>query len=351
MKAYITSTKAISPQYSFEKELSWQNLLPCKRFMAAIEPNYKNYFPPLKLRRMSRIVKMGITSAIQCLKEAGIEKPGGIITATGWGCLDDTITFLDEIAAKKEQMLSPATFIQSTHNTVGGQIALMLGCREYNSVYVNHTSSFEHGLLDAMMLLNDGSDNILVGGIDELVELDFKLKGKAGYWKVEGQLTDLAESKTKGTIAGEGSVFFLLSGKPDKNTSSQISSVRIESKGNAEDALAKLLKENGIGITDVQVCIAGINGDSGLNRIYRDFLNEHMGNAMHTYYKHLCGQYDTSSAFALFLANEMIKKHTVPDALRLKKKGILQSELKHILIYHYSEPNEHAFILVSKAGL
>ena len=183
MKSFIINSKVISPQHSFEKDFSWNNIYPFKRYMQAIEPNYKDYFPPLKLRRMSRIVKMGLTCATQCLKETGIGQPGGIITATGWGALEDTFKFLNEIEEKKEQTLSPATFIQSTHNTVGGQIALMLECQEYNNVYVNHTSSFEHSLIDTHMLLNEGLGNILVGGIDELTQTDFRLKERMDYFR------------------------------------------------------------------------------------------------------------------------------------------------------------------------
>lgn len=351
MKAYIISSKVISPQKSFHAGFSWNNVSPPARYMSAIEPNYKDYYPSMKLRRMSRIAKMGLLSATECLKESGIENPGAIITATGWGCLEDTFKFLDQIMDKKEQTLSPSTFIQSTHNTVGGQIALTLGCQEYNSVYVNHTSSFEHSLVDAIMLLNENTKNVLVGGIDELTEFDFKIKERVGYWKTENEISFLPDSTTKGTIAGEGSVFFLLDSETKNTCFSQIRAAWVESGATAKDVLNRLLSEKDLQISDIQLSITGINGDSKRNKIYKDFLTENLNGSLNCYYKHLCGQYDTSSSFALWLANEIMKEQTVPDSIKINRTDKLTGNIENILIYHYSEPNDHAFILVSKADL
>lgn len=350
MRAFIKNSKAISPQQSFITAFSWAGVLSANKYMPAIEPNYKDFFPSLKLRRMSRIVKMGLTSAIECMKDSGIENPGAIITATAWGCLENTYKFLDEMLEKKEVTLSPSTFIQSTHNTVGGQIALMLGCQEYNSVYVNHSSSFEHSLLDALMLLNENTKNILVGGVDELCEIDFKLKEQAGYWKVENDISCLSDSTTTGTIAGEGSVFFLLDSEANHNCFSQIKAVRVES-GEVNDILSSFLNENELRTSEIQLCITGINGDCKMNKVYKDFLTENMNHSINCYYKQLCGDYDTSSAFALWLANEIIKNQFIPDVIKLNPTNKVSTSIENILIYHYTEPNDHAFILVSKAGL
>jgi 3-oxoacyl-[acyl-carrier-protein] synthase II len=351
MKAFIKNSKAISPQQSFYFSLLWKDIIPAARYMSAIEPNYKDYFPAMKLRRMSRIVKMGLISATECLKEPGLEQPGAIITATGWGCLADTYKFLDEITEKNEQTLSPATFIQSTHNTVGGQIALMLDCQEYNTVYVNHTSSFEHGLLDALMLLKEHTKNVLIGGVDELTEIDFGLKEQMNFWKPENEISFLPDSQTSGTIAGEGSVFFLLDNKKNDGCFSQVNGVRIESGINANEILDGLLNEQGIKKSDIQVCITGMNGDKKLNEVYKNFLAENLDSSVNCYYKHLCGQYDTSSAFALWLANEIMKNQKVPDIIKVRSTDKLNFGIQNILIYHYSESNEHAFILVSKANI
>ena len=100
---------------------------------------------------MSRIIKMGVRR-MECLKEAGVENPGAIITGTAYGCLADTESFLTKMVENKEELLTPTAFIQSTHNTVGAQIALMLKCHNYNNTFVHRGFSFENALLDAIII-------------------------------------------------------------------------------------------------------------------------------------------------------------------------------------------------------
>ena len=107
--------------------------------------------------------------------------PGAIITGTAFGCLEDTVTFLTRMMEQNEEMLPPTAFIQSTHNTVAAQIALMLKCHGYNNTFVHKGISFESALLDAMMLLKEQeADNILVGGTEEMVDASFKVLTRLG---------------------------------------------------------------------------------------------------------------------------------------------------------------------------
>ena len=65
-------------------------------FLQACEPDYKDIIANATLRRrMSRIVKMGVACGLECMGELSPEKIGGIITATGLGCLVDTEKFLN----------------------------------------------------------------------------------------------------------------------------------------------------------------------------------------------------------------------------------------------------------------
>ncbi|XHR98368.1 beta-ketoacyl synthase chain length factor [Mucilaginibacter sp. UC70_90] len=146
---------------------NWQNI-PASR-LTCIEPDYKTLIDPKLLRRMSRIIKMGVAAGTACLHGAGIDIPDAIITGTAYGCLEDTNTFLSKMVQQNEEALAPTAFIQSTHNTISAQIALLLQCHNYNNTFVNGGASFENALLDAMMLLYEGEAcNVLVGGIDEI---------------------------------------------------------------------------------------------------------------------------------------------------------------------------------------
>lgn len=61
--------------------------------LLAIEPNYSDYIDAKLIRRMSKMVKMGVTASFMALKTAKQNKPEAIIVGTGFGCLDDTHSF------------------------------------------------------------------------------------------------------------------------------------------------------------------------------------------------------------------------------------------------------------------
>ena len=136
-------------------------------------------------RRMSRIVKQGVATAVACA--GGVERIAGldaIITATGWGCLADSERFLRLDCETQEQMLNPTPFIQSTFNTVGAQVALIGGNHAYNTTYVHRSRSFESALLDAMMRLEEGeASQVLVGAYDEETPTQHRIMERMGCWR------------------------------------------------------------------------------------------------------------------------------------------------------------------------
>ena len=142
---------------------------------------------------------MGVAAAFGCLNEAGCEMPEAIITGTAYGCLEDTGVFLSKMVEQHEELLSPTAFIQSTHNTVGAQIALMLRCRNYNNTFVHRGLSFESALLDAMLLMQEQTvSNALVGGVDAIRE---RVEGMA---RISGDFVSFATDDRAGTLAERG---------------------------------------------------------------------------------------------------------------------------------------------------
>lgn len=164
-------------------------------------------------RRMSKVIKTAVSTAIETIGGVeNIDDLDGIITATGWGCLTDSERFLRNIIVDKEQLLNPTPFIQSTFNTVGGQIALLRHNHCYNVTFVNRSHSFEDALLNAMMRIEDGeSYNVLVGAFDEQTTSQHKIMERMGAFR---KVCD-----------GEGSVFVHLKAKASEYSLAQISVV------------------------------------------------------------------------------------------------------------------------------
>ena len=212
MTAYINGIGLISPQKTADPEDFLTEIMEHNTdYLKCLEPDYKKYIDALLVRRMSRLIKMGICSAKICMKDAGIGMPDSIITGTGLGSVEDTERILGTIH-QDEFPLNPTPFIQSTYNTISSQIAIQLKCLGYNSTYVHRSFSFESGLLDALMQLEDSSAaNVLVGGIDEMSINHLSLIRRLGHWKMKpANSLDILQDQTKGALAGEGSGFFIL---------------------------------------------------------------------------------------------------------------------------------------------
>src|SRR5690606_732774 len=103
MAVYIKGMGTISPQQSWNDEALLLQAFDYRGVvMRAVEPEYENWLDPRQLRRMSRLMKMGIISGLMALRDAEVEVPNGIITGTGYGCLEDTGSFLTRMIENRE---------------------------------------------------------------------------------------------------------------------------------------------------------------------------------------------------------------------------------------------------------
>lgn len=128
----------------------------------------RDYVKPLEARRMGKIMKSSLLSSLKALREAGVEQPDAIITGTALGCLENSEQLLCQMTEEGEVMLKPTYFMQSTHNTIGSNIAIRLGCHGYNITYTQDEASLKWALRDAELLLRGGKcKTVLVGCHDE----------------------------------------------------------------------------------------------------------------------------------------------------------------------------------------
>jgi 3-oxoacyl-[acyl-carrier-protein] synthase II len=352
MAIYIRSSACVSPQNTFGADGFLD--VPVEyndTRLRAIQPDYSRFIDAKSIRRMSHVIKMGVAAAKECLELGNIEMPGAIITGTALGCLEDTLTFMERMIDMDEQMLPPTAFIQSTHNTVAAQIALMLKCHNYNNTFVHKGISFESALLDAIMLLKEGEANdVLVGGVEEMTDASFKVLSRLGLFK-RWPLSnfELFNTPTNGTIGGEGASFFVLSDKTSNDNLASFDGVEtfygtmpiadIESKINA------FLLRNKVALNDIDLIITGRNGDVKNDAVYNQLGNSIFKGHSLANYKHLCGEYAVSTSFALWLAANILKKQVVPEII--KERDVNETAPKKILIYNHYLNTYHSLMLVS----
>ena len=352
MKIFIRSSSCISPQNTFGQQPFLKEPVAYHATrLHAIAPDYNAYIDPKLIRRMSHIIKMGVAAAQECLRSGGTAMPGAIVTGTALGCLEDTVTFLMKLIESNEEMLPPTPFIQSTHNTVAAQIALLLKCHAYNNTFVHKGISFESALFDAILLLKENeADNILVGGADELTDVSFAILSRLGLYRRQvGSNLSLFETNCKGTIGGEGAVFFLLTDKASADNLAVLNGTlvfyRPADAADIELKIVAFLAQHGLRIDDIDMVITGKNGDVKNDEVYDHLSKTLFSGISLANYKHLSGEYPTSSAFALWLASNIIKKEKVPEVVI--EKTINNNIPGKILIYNHYLDIYHSLMLVS----
>ncbi|MFP3592396.1 beta-ketoacyl synthase N-terminal-like domain-containing protein [Chryseobacterium sp. SIMBA_038] len=349
---YINSAACISVQDTLNENFI-QNLTPenSVQIVKAIEPNYKEFIPPAMSRRMSKTVKMSSVASKYALKEAGIENPDAIIVGTGMGCSQDSEKFLKNVIDNNEEFLTPTYFIQSTHNTVAGQIALALQCHAYNFTYVNTSSSLEFSMLDAKLQINDGeADNVLVGSTDEQTDRTMELyKLNKTIKKEENLPVDYLNSTTEGVIWGEGSSFFVLGKEKTKSSYAQLKDIKINNRleqDEIQNFIEDFLTKNNLIFEEIDAVILGFSGDSKSDVYYTKAMDLFPNSAL-LYYKHLSGEFNTASGFSTFMACHILKNQQIPEVMMIndvKKDGI-----KTVLLYNHLGGSDHSLVLLERA--
>lgn len=349
-KVYINGIGSISAQKTLENASFLEDITDYHdTVLPAINPVYKDYIPPAASRRMAKGIKMGVVASKVALAEANLDHVDAIITGTGMGCVIDSEKFVSAIIDNNEAYLTPTSFIQSTHNTVGGQIALGLGCKGYNFTYVHASTSLESALLDAKMQLEtEEASNILVGGVDELGAHTVQIHRLIHHIKSEAVTsTTVLHSKTPGAVFSEGANFFVLSNEKTANSYAELLDVKLFNTleiGHLSEAIIDFLNENEHSLTTIDLVVLGNNGDVDYDVYYDTVANQLFAETPQVYYKHLAGEFHTVSGFGLWLASNILKTQKIPESVQLNTTKT--SVLKSVLLYNQYRGENHSLTLL-----
>jgi 3-oxoacyl-(acyl-carrier-protein) synthase len=351
-KCYINGTACVSSQKTINTAFLQDIIINNDdNILELALPDYKEVIPPAAARRMAKGVKNGIVASHWAMKEAGTQNPDAIITGTGMGCSVDSEKFLKALIDNSEEFLTPTSFIQSTHNTVGGQIALGLQCKAYNFTYVNGAVSFESSLIDAIMQIEEGeAATVLVGGVEETAE------NTMNFLQLSGSIKDKAQSpysvlgsKTTGAVFSEGAVFFVLEDEQKDTTYAELKDVAIYNVLEQDEVQAKLeafLANNKLTVNDIDAIVLGFNGDTRYDGYYTTLANGIFSATPQAYYKHLSGEFNTASAFGLWIASHIVKLQEIPQVIKVNT--VEGKAYKNVLLYNQYRGIDHSFTLISQ---
>lgn len=344
---YITDLYAISPQKTHDSSFEngdWQVLN--EHIYKAIEPSYQDLIPNSQLRRMGKAVRMGIGVSLPLL--ARNPKPDGIIFGTANGGLEDCIKFLNQIVEYNEGTLTPTNFVQSTPNALAGQVALLSENQGYNMTHVNGSLAFESALLDAELFFeehNQTKKTILLGAVEEISDYNYNIDCLGERFKQELVSNEaLLDSKTSGSYCGEGSTQFFLSNDP-KNSLAKFSGLKQSSylsQHELSDFVTDFLTEQHLNPNDIDCLLLGKNGDVHTDFWY-DIVADSFEKTPKVYFKKAVGEYRTVSAFATYLAVQLLNgkaHHVIENGASV--------EPRTILIYNHFDAVRHSLLLIKK---
>ena len=352
MSVYIQSAAQISLQKPLSEEWFENPILPTERYNRSLEPDYKEFIAPMVSRRMGRLIKRAIATSFSAIKKANAQNIDAIITGTGLGCIENTEKFLSAMVKEGEEMLQPTFFMQSTHNTISSQIALLLKCNGYNCTYSHRGTSFECGLSDAFLQFSLGKiNNALVTGQDEMTPDYFNMLGKIGYWKEEEISQELLrKAETNGSFAGECSAALFLQNEKNDATLCTLQNVEILYKPTIEKlqaTLQQMLQQANVPFVDIDAIMLGLSGDATNDKIYHDFANTIFPHKPIAWYKNIFGDSYTASALGVYAAATCIKQGSIPEHL-LYNEERKNVKPQHIVVYNHFQGKDHSLILLSK---
>ncbi|MEO8172575.1 MAG: beta-ketoacyl synthase chain length factor [Sediminibacterium sp.] len=345
---YIHQTSCISPQETFLKNDLTELRESTENILHVIEPAYTG-FPAGALRRMGKASRMGMGTAMELL--ANNAKPDGIIIGTANGGMEESVRFLKQIIEYDEDTLAPGSFVQSTANAIAAQLGMSTQNHGYNITHVHKGLSFENSVIDVAMLLTEHpQNNYLLGGVDEIASYNYNIEQAAGWYKKENTSNkDLYSTHTPGSIAGEGAAMFFVN-----NTSENaLANFRSLSTLHTDDATvvldrmkAFIAKEVPAGET-IDLFLTGDNGDNRYAELFSSSEAIMSDDTAIARFKHMCGEYATASAFALWLACILPTADPLPGHM-IRRKG--KEGMRNILIYNCHQGVQHSFMLVSRMG-
>ena len=141
----------------------------------------------------------------------------------------------------------------------------------------------------------------------------------------------------KGTTAGEGAQFFLLSAQKEEQTFAELKGVDTfitrMSAPEISNRMHHFLKSHGLAPEDIDWFISGKNGQKATDAVYTELEHSLFPHALHSSFKEQCGEYQTASSYALWMAAKALKE---------------EASSRYALIYNQYQGINHSIILIKR---
>ena len=137
----------------------------------------------------------------------------------------------------------------------------------------------------------------------------------------------------------------MLSGEKNAGTYAKIINLatfyKPENDVEVKTRISDFLASESLKTSDIDLVLLGKNGDVSQDRVFDQLAADAFDACQVAPFKHLCGEYQTSNAFAMWLAAKILKEGVIPSVV-LKS----DSTPRRILIYNQYLGSHHSLILL-----
>lgn len=329
-RCYIRSVAQVSCQQPLCDDWIAAPLPHEGRYAGAVEPQTRGVISPGDARRMGKILKRTVCTALSALTSSGIEMPDAIVTGTGMGCMENSEKFLTDLTLNGEHCLKPTLFMQSTHNTISSLVAITLRCHGYNNTYSHGALSFDSALLDAWLQLRSGSiASALVGAHDEATPSMARI---------------LEHTHPEYALISETSMSSMLSTEPGEGPAVEVEDVCLAHNWTPADVAACLGEED-------RVILAGTNGNALNDEPYTRVLSSLDAPRTVLRYKPVFGENFSATAMAFYVGGTLLRRQEVPAFLVEKDGGHLSgSRLDRVTLLNHAGGDSWSVVRLRRHG-
>jgi len=347
---YIEGMSCISAQSQSPDHPALAVLSSDEKFVEAAEPDYKERINPRKIRRFDKVTKMGLFTSLESMQNAKVEAIDAVIAGVGQTFANGPAKLLETIIQHDEKFVNPLSFVSSLLSNASGQIALYLKCHGYNTTHSQRGFTFESALIDAeVQFAESDSQTILVGGVEEHSPTYKTLSERQGIISSldKNSSVDFLANDANGTI-GEGAAFFILKKEKSENSLACIKGVDcnfiMKEPEDVGIPFQAFLQKQGLKAEDIDLVLSGKCFEPTLDRPVDFIENQFCKNIPVVHFKKYCGEYATSTAFALWLGTRLFQD---PDLLAATEPAI-EHPVKNIIIVNSNAGRYTTFIHIQK---
>src|SRR5213594_2585907 len=169
------------------KEPNWENLIaghsgigPISRFDASVLPariagevrdfDAERYVERKDLKKMDLFIRYALGAAHMAIEDSGLPSPlpaperTGVIIGVGMGGMASLEESYEHFAARDIRRVSPFLIPRLIPNMAAGQVAMRFGARGPNYATTSACASGAHAVGEALVLIRDGRQDIMLAG-------------------------------------------------------------------------------------------------------------------------------------------------------------------------------------------